>query len=407
MDRKRLDLLVAKANALANAFRSTSDSNDNAKQRCLVLAAEIQSFVKAWSNVAKALHDPQIQFRPAFSQIIERILNDCIKIVHDLGSQLSEVKTRQAHHDATVQSMKWLPKRRTAHLLVSFFGRENINLRQLQIRYAIAVLDVILGVVFHAKTLGYEPSSQQDAQTSLQDQLARLRAESDARILVLREECRIGNQPVASSQWLDSVTWDSDSFGVPPFETLALQWFQDAEDDEDHQLSIVGGDPHELVRAVKQMEQSIREQDRRHDQQTQKFEQQNLKYEQENAALRSWAKDTITQLQFSQQKTKQEADSRIEEMMSQLEIQKKKIESDAAVMQQLRYSQKEWGSNFQKQSRQFQQLETRMEELKKTCSEQQARLESFQQDNTKLQQMHDKLSQQNQRLRHRLGESEA
>lgn len=406
MDRKRLDLLVAKANALANALRGTSDTNDNAKQRCLVLAAEVQSFVKAWSNVAKALHDPQLQFRPAFSQIIDRILNDCVKIIHDLGSHLSDVKTRQAQHDAAAQSMKWLPKRRTTHLLVSFFGRENINLRQLQIRYAIAVLDVILGVVFHAKTLGYEPSTQQDAQTSLQDQLARLRAESDARILVLREECRIGNQPVASSQWLDSVTWDSDSFGVPPFETLALQWFEDAEDD-DRQLVASGADSHDLVRAVKQMEQNLREQDRRHDQQTRKFEEQSLKYEQENAALRLWAKDTITQLQFSQQKTKREADSRIEEMMSQLEVQKQKIESDAAIMQQLRYSQQEWGSNFQRQSRQFQQLEARMEELKKTCSEQQARLESLQHDNNKLQSMHDKLAQQNQKLRHRLGESEA
>lgn len=406
MDRKRLDLLIAKANALSNALRGTSDTNDNAKQRCLVLAAEVQSFVKAWSNVVKALHDPQLQMRSAFSQIIERILNDCVKIIHDLGSQLSEVRTRQAHHDNAAHSIRWLPGRRNTHLLVSFFGRENINLRQLQIRYAVAVLDVILGVVFHAKTLGYEPSSQQEAQTSFQDQLSRLRAEQDARILVLREECRIGNQPVASSQWLEAVNWDSSSFGVPPFETLALQWFEDAED-EDRRLEGDDLNPHDLVRAVKQMEQNMREQDRRHDQQSRKFEEQSLKYEQENAALRNWAKDTITQLQFSQQKTKREADSRIEEMMAQLEIQKQKIESDAAIIQQLRYSQQEWGSNFQRQSSQFQQLEVRMEDLKRTCAEQKARLESLQQDNDKLQQMHGKLAQNNQRLRQRLSESEA
>lgn len=145
--RQKLDLLTAQSNALASALCGISDSNDNARQRCLNFATEVRAFVKAWSNLSKALHDPQLEARPAFSQILERVLSDNSKIINDLRSQLAEVRTKQAQYDAAVKGKRWVPRNKSAHLLVSFLGRETIHLRQQQVYYAISVLDVLLGVV--------------------------------------------------------------------------------------------------------------------------------------------------------------------------------------------------------------------------------------------------------------------
>jgi len=147
MDRHKLDLLTAQANALGTALCAVSDTNDSARQRCLNFAAEVKSFVKGWNNLSKALHDPQLESRPAFTQIIDRILLDCSKIVNDLRSQLADVRTKQSQYDAAIRGKRWMPRNKTPHLLVSFLSRETTNLRQQQIFYAISVLDVLLGVV--------------------------------------------------------------------------------------------------------------------------------------------------------------------------------------------------------------------------------------------------------------------
>ena len=61
MDRQKLDLLTAQANALGTALSSIPDTNESARQRCLGFAQEVRAFVKAWSNLSKALHDPQLE----------------------------------------------------------------------------------------------------------------------------------------------------------------------------------------------------------------------------------------------------------------------------------------------------------------------------------------------------------
>lgn len=142
-----MDLLTAQANALGTALCAVSDTNDNARQRCLNFAAEVRSFVKGWNNLSKALHDPQLESRPAFTQITDRVLQDCSKIVNDLRSQLADVRTKQSQYDAAVRGKRWMPRNKTPHLLVSFLGRETTALRQQQIFYANSVLDVLLGVV--------------------------------------------------------------------------------------------------------------------------------------------------------------------------------------------------------------------------------------------------------------------
>lgn len=147
MDRKKLDLLTAQANALGTALCAVSDTHDNARQRCLNVAVEVKSFVKGWNNLSKALHDPQLAPRPAFIQIIDRLLLDCSKIVNDLRGQLADVRTKQSQYDAAVRGKRWMPRNRTPQLLANFLGRETTILRQQQIFYAISVLDVLLGVV--------------------------------------------------------------------------------------------------------------------------------------------------------------------------------------------------------------------------------------------------------------------
>lgn len=148
MDRLKLEHLTAHSNALAAALVNIQDSNDHARQRCLNFSAEIRGFVKAWSNLSKALHDPQLEPRPAFTKIVERLLTDNLRIINDLRTQLAEVRNKQEAYDAAIRNRRWVPGRhKTAHLLVAFLGRETTVLRLQQVIYAVSVLDVILGVI--------------------------------------------------------------------------------------------------------------------------------------------------------------------------------------------------------------------------------------------------------------------
>lgn len=403
--RQRLDLLNAKSNALASALCSISESSDGARQKCLNFATDIRDLVKAWSNLSKALYDPTLEARPAFVKIIERVIVDNSKIIDDVRNQLAEIRSKQAQYDAAIRGKRWMPRTKNSHLVTSFLSRETIQLRQQQVYYAISVLDVLLGVVFHAKTLG-EGGSNQDVQASLQDQLARLRVESEARTLVFKEERRIGDKHVISSLWLSSVTWHADSFDVPPFETLALQWLkiatgtvvEQAETSNEH-------NPRQLTKLVMQLQQDMREQASQHKVQVEEHKKQ-------HDSLRTWAEGTIGQLEFSQQKTAKEAASRIEEMGAQVEVQKQRIDADAVVIEQLKHSRHEWSTHYQKQSQLLQQIETQMRDIKKenallkrSSIEQQRLLGQLQDRYEKLQQSASKLQQQNHLLKDKLSET--
>lgn len=403
--RQRLDLLNAKSNALASALCSISESSDVARQKCLNFATEIRELVKAWSNLSKALYDPALEARPAFTKILERVLVDNSKIIDDVRNQLAELRAKQAQYDAAIKGKRWIPRAKTSHLVVSFLSRETIQLRQQQVYYAISVLDVLLGVVFHAKTLG-EGTDTQDAQASLQDQLARLRNESDARALVFREERRLGDKSIMAHLWLSTVTWHSDSFDVPPFETLALQWLKIASGTVVEQAETSGEhNPRQLTKLVMQLQQDIREQASQHKVQVNEHKRQ-------HDSLRAWAEGTIGQLEFSQQKSAKDSASRIEEMKAQLEVQKQRIDSDNIVIEQLKHSRHEWSTHYQKQSQLLQQIETQMREIKKenallkrSSMEQQQHLLQLQDKYEKLQQAASKLQQQNQLLKEKLTET--
>lgn len=148
MDRQRLELLTGHAGALGSALHTTPDSNEKAKHQCLNLAAEVKSLVQAWNNLARALYDPQLKPLAPFTQILEIVLSDCARILNDLRTSLSEVRTKQAQYDTASRSQRWsVTPIKKGHILVSFLGRKTTTLRVLQIRYALSVLDVILGVV--------------------------------------------------------------------------------------------------------------------------------------------------------------------------------------------------------------------------------------------------------------------
>jgi len=241
----------------------------------------------------------------------------------------------------------------------------------------------------------------------LQDQLARLRLEAEARTRVFKEERRIGDKYVVSSLWLSIVTWHADSFEAPPFETLALQWFKIVPNgDEDRQTSSTM-DTQNLTRIVMQLQQDLREQ-------SQTYQKQVQDHKRQHESLRTWAEGTIGQLEFSQQKTAREAASKIEEMRAQLEVQKQRIDSDTVTIEQLKHSRNEWTAHYQRQSALLEQLEAQMRDLKRenvamkrSYGKQQQKLDELMQKHENLSRSHIKLQQQNQALRERLGEAEA
>ncbi|KAK5074188.1 hypothetical protein LTR64_006667 [Lithohypha guttulata] len=393
MDQK-LELLILHANTLATTLVGISDSNGHVRQRCLNFAAEIKAFVKAWSNLSTALHDPQLQARPAFTKIVERLLIDNTRIVGDLRSQLAEVKNKQQAYDAAFRNKRWIPggKHKSAHLVVTFLTRETTILRQQQIIYANSVLDVILGVAFHAKTLGIVPATPQDAQAAIRDQLARLRAESEAKALVFREERRLGDKLIVSSLWLSTVTWHADAAQQAPFETLALQWFkvvpEEAMNVEHEDATANRADTRKLTRMFMQLQRDIHEQAQNHASQVTEYQ-----------TRHDWAESNIRQLELNQARTARDAKAQIEGLTSRLEIQQQKIDTDATTISKLEFARKSWSAHYQKQSEKLQQLEAGMKSLKQETTQQQARLEN-------LQQKYDKLLNQNQTLRHRLEQSE-
>lgn len=199
--------------------------------------------------------------------------------------------------------------------------------------------------------------------------------------------------------WLQSVTWQSDSFDDAPFETLAMQWFEILENpvQERHSGGTISTD--DLARIVKQMQLEMRQQNRTHQERIQAHERQ-------NEELRTWAEGTIRQLEFSQQKAAQEAAAKMDELRSQLEVQKQRIESDAVTIEQLKYSRNEWSTHYQKQSERSQRLEKQMAELKQNYVQQEEKLDVLQQKYDKLYQASTRLQQQNQALRQKLGETE-
>ena len=241
--------------------------------------------------------------------------------------------------------------------------------------------------------MGSDTTTQQDAHATVRDQVARLKAESDAKALVYREEVQRGDKLIVSSLWLSTVMWHNDAAQQAPFETLALQWFRIVpEEEREEQQQNEPADMRRVTRMMMQMQHDLREQAHKHQDQISSHQERHEKW-------KTWAEANIRQLEFTQEKTKQEANAKIEGLTNQLEVQQQKIEQDAVTIEQLEFARKSWAAHYQKQSEKLQQLETSMKGLQKHCTTQQAKLDN-------LQQKYEKLLHQNQALRNRLEQSE-
>lgn len=390
---QRLELLILQSNTFATALVGISTAND--RQQCLNVASEIRAFVKAWNNVSKALSDPGLESRPAFSRILDRVIIDNSKIINDLRSQLAEVRNKKDALDAAVRGKRWVPsKNKGSQLVLGFLARDTTQLRLQQIAYAESVLDVILGVILHAKTLGIGPVRPQDAQAAIRDQLARLRAESEGKARVFKEERRLGDKHVLSSLWLSTVTWHEDTATQPPFETLALQWFNIVPEDQQYAVerSDTTVDGSKLTRMFMQLQQDLREQSQTHTAQI-------AEHQSRHDKLRTWAETNMRQLELNHAQTSRNAKEQIEGLTAQLEVQKQKMDTDATTISQLEYARKSWSTHYQKQSERLQHIENEMRGLKVETSQQQMKLDA-------LQTKYERLLAQNQALRKRLEQVE-
>lgn len=391
---QRLELLILQSTTFATALVGISSAND--RQQCLNVASEIRAFVKAWNNVSKALSDPALEARPAFVRILDRIIIDNSRIINDLRSQLAEVRNKKDTLDAAVRGKRWVPsKNKSSHLVLSFLARDTTGLRLQQVAYAESVLDVILGVILHAKTLGAESTQSQNGQGAIRDQLARLRAESEAKAHVFKEERRLGDKHVLSSLWLSTVTWHADAATQPPFETLVLQWFNIVPEEQqclvESEHTTIDGT--KLSRMFMQLQQDLREQAHTHTAQI-------AEHQSRHDKLRSWAETNMRQLELNHAQTSRNAKEQIEGLTSRLEVQQQKSETDATTIAQLEYARKSWSTHYQKQSERLQHVENEMKGLKVVTSQQQAKLEV-------LQTKYERLLSQNQALRKRLEQAEA
>lgn len=216
------------------------------------------------------------------------------------------------------------------------------------------------------------------------DQFTRLRAEKEAKALVYREERRVGEKGILASLWLSTVTWHLETTERPPFENLALQWFETVTDDMNPGLAEQVNDNAEtqnLTRLVLQLQNDMREQ------------------ASQAQRTRTWAETSIRELMDKQLKTEKDAATRIEELRNQLEVQQIKIDSDTATIERLDHARKSWSLHAQKQTEKVQQIETEIKTLQEKCLHQQNKIDTMQ-----LKQ--EKLIQQNQILRQRLEQAE-
>ena len=397
MDRARLQLLTTQATALATNLTEIPDSDETAKERCLNLSAEVRGLLRAWNNLSSALDDPQLCLRPAFSKIVDRLLTDNSRIVSDLRTQLGLVRNQQDVYNAAVRGKRWVPGRHKAgHLLVLFLKQRTTVLRLLQVRYAVAVLDVVLGVVFHTKIVGVEHVSQNDAQAALRQQLILLDAENEAKAVVFREERRLGDKSVLSSQWLADVVWPPATVQQPPFETLALQWFEVLAEEIEVERTDHHFDTRRLTQAVLQLRQDLDLQaDAYRDQMRSQTEAHQNQLKQQQEQHDEWKASVHSDLRLmedEQRRTEHDAASKIEELSSRLEVQQMTIK-------QLEATRAQWRSHYQNQSEKLQHLENDLSTLRKDHAQQQAKLDL-------LQEKYEKLQQHNRTLRQKLEQSE-
>lgn len=242
-----------------------------------------------------------------------------------------------------------------------------------------------------------EHISQQDAEASLRDQIARLRAESEAKAVVFKEERRLGDKSVLSSQWLSTVVWHPNAAQQPPFENLALQWFEILPEEIEDDLPDNNYDMRRLTQAVIQMRQDIDVQADAHRSQIQaqaQTHQNHLKQQQErHDEWKASVQANLRQMEDDQKRTEQNAKAKVEELSSRIEVQQMTIK-------QLETTRAQWRTHYQNQSEKLHDLEEALKVLQANHAEQQAKLNL-------LQEKYQKVQTQNRGLRQKLEQSES
>lgn len=245
--------------------------------------------------------------------------------------------------------------------------------------------------------IGIEHVSQQDAQAALRDQIARLRAESEAKAVVFKEERRLGDKSVLSSQWLSTVVWRPDAAQQPPFENLALQWFEVLPEEIEDDPSDSNFDVRRLTQAVLQVRQDLDAQADSHRTQIQAQAQAHhnqLKQQQErHDEWKATVQANFRQMEDDHKRTEQSAKAKVEELSSRIEVQQMTIK-------QLEATRAQWRTHYQNQSEKLQHLEEALKALQANHAEQQAKLNL-------LQDKYQKVQNQNRGLRQKLEQSEA
>lgn len=213
---------------------------------------------------------------------------------------------------------------------------------------------------------------------------------------MFKEERRLGDKSVLSSQWLSTVAWHPNATQQPPFENLALQWFEILPEEIEVALPDNNFDTRRLTQAVLQLRQDLDLQAGTHRDQIQvqaQTHQNQLKQQQDrHDEWKVSVQANFRQMEDDQKRTEQAARAKVEELSSRLEVQQLTIK-------QLEATRAQWRTHYQNQSEKLQQLEENLKILQTDHAQQQVKLDM-------LQERYDKLQQQNRALRQKLEQSE-
>lgn len=134
------------AEAFIKTVPSTRDVDPKTQLLRLGLVNNIETLVKAWRIVWSASRNSPPN-KPAFEQTINRLEDDNAKIISDLSKELANAEL--AYRTAKKQSRWYKPHSKLGRPLYIFLHNPKTALRQEQILYATAVVDLICSTVLY------------------------------------------------------------------------------------------------------------------------------------------------------------------------------------------------------------------------------------------------------------------
>lgn len=137
--------ITAHTYALVEALRGTRDTDPVAQQKRIELVGQVNAFVTAWRNLSTILKDcPRTQ--PQFEENLTQLQDDSGKIVLDLRRRLESAQT--IYGRAKKRSL-FFKRHKTSHRLAIFFEKRETLLRQQQVAYATAVVNLLALTVLY------------------------------------------------------------------------------------------------------------------------------------------------------------------------------------------------------------------------------------------------------------------